>query len=122
MAPPENVRSAMTRSALTTWIPRAAAVAVALAGCLVIVRPVTGQEHPIRAELHTSAPNVAAGGRVTVGLRATIPSGWHLYSVTQPPGGPVPTTIDIATPQFKLAGPIDGPIPVSAYDPNFSIT
>jgi thiol:disulfide interchange protein DsbD len=100
----------------------ATATALMCATSALLPAPASAQEHPIRAELRRSADAVAAGGRFTATLHAIVPSGWHLYSVTQPPGGPVPTTIDIVGPQFKLAGPIDGPIPVSAPDPNFSIT
>lgn len=106
------------------WIRRGMFASIAWMSATSVMRPVaaSGQEHPIRAELlRTESGPVAAGDRLTATLRATVPSGWHLYSVTQPPGGPVPTTIEIPGPQFRLAGPIDGPIPTTAPDPNFSI-
>jgi thiol:disulfide interchange protein DsbD len=47
---------------------------------------------------------------------------WHVYSVTQGPGGPIPTTVAVAArPPFARAGAIRGPAPVTAFDPNFEI-
>ncbi len=38
-------------------------------------------------------------------ITATIKPGWHIYSITQPPGGPVATEIEVALPPgVKLAG------------------
>ena len=39
-------------------------------------------------------------------ITAKIAPGWHVYSLTQPPGGPQKTTIEVApSPQYKLLGP-----------------
>jgi thiol:disulfide interchange protein DsbD len=85
--------------------------------------PLSAQEHPIKADLsRVGSGTIAPGGKFTVRLRALIPSGWHLYSLTQPPGGPIASTIDIDPVGFKIGGPIDGPVPTSAPDPNFGIT
>ena len=55
-------------------------------------------------------------------ITAVAEEEWHVYSVTQGPGGPVPTTIAIAArPPFARAGAIRGPDPVTAFDPNFEI-
>jgi DsbC/DsbD-like thiol-disulfide interchange protein len=64
---------------------------------------------------------VAAGGAVSVQLTATIDEGWHLYSTTQPPGGPVPTKIAVVSPQFVLDGSLAFPRPTVHPDPNFGI-
>jgi thiol:disulfide interchange protein DsbD len=58
---------------------------------------------------------------VTVRLTATIDDGWHLYSTTQPPGGPVPTRIAVASPGFLLDGTVQFPKPSVHPDPNFGI-
>jgi thiol:disulfide interchange protein DsbD len=45
-----------------------------------------------------------------------------LYSITQPPGGPIATTIKIGPAEtFRLAGKIDGTPPDIADDPNFGM-
>jgi thiol:disulfide interchange protein DsbD len=64
---------------------------------------------------------VAAGGIVSVRLTAAIDEGWHLYSTTQPPGGPVPTRIAVASPRFSLDGSLAFPKPTVHADPNFGI-
>lgn len=37
-------------------------------------------------------------------VTATLDGNWHTYSTTQPPGGPKPSKITLATPGVKLAG------------------
>jgi thiol:disulfide interchange protein DsbD len=89
-------------------------VALALVGLLAGPKPVTwtGAVAPGR---------VAPGGQVSVALTATIDAGWHLYSTTQPPGGPVPTRIGVASPGFLFDGTLGFPKPSVHPDPNFGI-
>ncbi len=62
------------------------------------------------------------GAKVTAKLEAKIQAGWHVYSISQPPGGPTPTVISVPEGQpFRLAGPVAGPVPHSVYDPNFQM-
>ena len=59
---------------------------------------------------------------VEVDVRATIESGWHIYSLGQTTGGPVPLTVKVEpSPPYSLAGDISGPQPEKAKDPNFGI-
>src|SRR5215469_17881114 len=63
-----------------------------------------------------------SGEKFSVTLSAKISSGWHMYSITQPTGGPTTTVITLPTTQrFKLDGQIGGPRPFTAYDPNFEM-
>ena len=65
---------------------------------------------------------VAAGATVPIALVATIDDGWHLYSTTQPPGGPVPTRIALVGSRvFAASGAVTFPKPSVAADPNFGI-
>jgi thiol:disulfide interchange protein len=80
------------------------------------------QEHP--AQWTAAAPGKAIhpGEKFSVGLSAKISSGWHMYSITQPPGGPTTTVITVpATQPFRLDGQISGPPPLIAYDANFEM-
>lgn len=55
-----------------------------------------------------------------VPVTAQIANGWHLYSTTQPPGGPITTTITILDdPDFAIAGSIGARDPDVAPDNNF---
>jgi thiol:disulfide interchange protein len=59
------------------------------------------QEQPIR----WGARYVAEGQRGRLEIEATLGKGWHIYSTTQPPGGPLPTKFSIASPKtVSLAG------------------
>ena len=80
------------------------------------------QEHP--AQWSAAGPGKAlhSGEKFSVTLSAKISSGWHMYSITQPTGGPTTTVITLPTTQrFKLDGQIGGPRPFTAYDPNFEM-
>lgn len=57
-----------------------------------------------------------------VDISAAIENGWHIYSLGQTTGGPVPLTVKVApSPPYSLAGEISGPQPERANDPNFGI-
>ncbi len=53
-------------------------------------------------------------------LTATIKQGWHFYSITQPPGGPLATVIDLELPPgVKLAGKFQASVePKKKKDPD----
>jgi thiol:disulfide interchange protein len=57
-----------------------------------------------------------------VQVHARIKEGWHLYSLTQQPGGPVATRITLPANQpFKLTAAIKSPPPLTDSDPNFGV-
>jgi thiol:disulfide interchange protein len=50
-----------------------------------------------------TAPAAGQSGRLWI--KATIAPGWHIYSITQPPGGPLATKIEVSPPPgVRLAG------------------
>ena len=96
---------------------------VLLVGIACIAAPVLhAQEHPITWTLAAPKSAVKQGMTFTARVHASIPPGWHLYSITQPPGGPVATTITVGDGSpFALVGAINAPEPTIALDPNFNI-
>jgi thiol:disulfide interchange protein DsbD len=81
-----------------------------------------GTQDPVhwRAEATSRRPD--AGGTFDVAVTAAIDDEWHLYSVTQGPGGPIPTSVTVRGGQpFSRGGPIRGPEPATGFDPNFGI-
>jgi DsbC/DsbD-like thiol-disulfide interchange protein len=71
----------------------------------------------------TSAGKVVPGTTVSAQIAATIDPGWHVYSLTQGPGGPIALRITVASGQpFTLQGNPTGPAPHTEFDPNFGIT
>jgi thiol:disulfide interchange protein DsbD len=79
------------------------------------------QQHPITWSL-TGLPGIPQQGKpFGVALHAQIPSGWHLYSTTQPPGGPIATVITVTDTAFVLAGAPRARDPDVAPDNNFEI-
>jgi thiol:disulfide interchange protein DsbD len=79
-------------------------------------------ENPVKWSLAEGPTNVAPGAPFELALTARIDPGWHLYSITQPPGGPIQTRITIPADQpFGLAAAPAGPAPTKQFDPNFSM-
>lgn len=80
------------------------------------------QEHPAHWSAKAPGKALQPGAKFRVQLSAEITDGWHVYSITQPPGGPTTTAITVPTAQpFKLAGQIIAPPPHVAYDANFEM-
>ena len=79
--------------------------------------------NPIQWTLKKTGDGVVkAGDKIEVQAVATIQEGWHLYSLEQPAGGPIPTRISVPAGQvFKLAGEIASPVPQVIFDPNFNL-
>ena len=91
-------------------------MALALAGA-------GAQENPIHWSFDGApAKAVKPGSGFGVRVVARIDEGWHMYSISQPPGGPIPTRISLAAGQrFTLSGPIKAPAPMKTMDKNFDM-
>jgi DsbC/DsbD-like thiol-disulfide interchange protein len=62
------------------------------------------------------------GDRFTAVLNAKISPGWHLYSISEPSGGAVPTSVTTPEqPCFKVDGVTQGPPPNHVFDLNFNM-
>lgn len=55
------------------------------------------QEDPYQLQADYVASDQAAG-RLTVRVRISLREGWHVYSLTQPAGGPLPTKLELRSP------------------------
>ncbi|HZQ55905.1 MAG TPA: cytochrome c biogenesis protein CcdA [Bryobacteraceae bacterium] len=71
--------------------------------------------------LANGARQLAPGSTVTLDLKATIQPGWHLYSPTTPPGGPIITKIRLNPNPNVASYQVYRPQPVRKLDPNFNI-
>jgi thiol:disulfide interchange protein DsbD len=81
------------------------------------------KEDPVQWTL-TPAPGsaqVAPGSKAYFELKATIEPGWHLYSPTTPPGGPIITKIKLANSPAVPSSRIYRPQPLRKLDPNFQL-
>lgn len=68
----------------------------------------------------TASANVPSGGSGAAKISASIDGGWYMYSISQGPGGPIPTRISLGEGPFKM-GAVSGPRPKMKMDPNFGI-
>lgn len=81
----------------------------------------SGQD-PTKWKLQASDQKMQTGDTATVVLSAAIEPGWHLYSLDQPKGGPIATTIKVTEGHpVEIVGTIRTPEPKSQPDPNFII-
>jgi thiol:disulfide interchange protein len=65
---------------------------------------------------------VQLGDRLEMAVTAKIADGWHVYSIDQTTGGPKATAIRVPDgPIFQPRGPVTGPLPRTAFDPNFQM-
>ena len=66
-----------------------------------------------------TAPSAGQPGRLLI--TATIKPGWHIYSITQPPGGPVATKITVSPPPgVRITGPFQPSVaPDKKQEPAF---
>jgi thiol:disulfide interchange protein DsbD len=79
------------------------------------------QMDPVKWSARAKAATVRPGGTFQVEATAEIAEGWHVYSVTQAPP-PIATRVTVPAGQpFALAGPIDAPAPLTAFDQGFGI-
>jgi thiol:disulfide interchange protein len=76
------------------------------------------QEHPVTWKL---SPPRTSRGEVMAKLDAAIEDGWYLYSQTEPPGGPIPTSIGVIGAGFTLTAVPRAPDPERRPDRNFNI-
>lgn len=95
------------------------AAALVVAGCS--HPPAAGAQTPVHWSV--SPARIDGGGTGSVTLTARIDDGWHIYAVTQGPGGPVPTRLTLASGQpLSLRGaPIVSPAPKTEMDESFGI-
>jgi hypothetical protein len=77
--------------------------------------PGAGSKNPVSVEAEFTA---AAGGKSgELRVTAKIAKGWHIYSMTQPKGGPIATKIKLAPGPFKATGDFKAsPAPKSHID------
>src|SRR5947209_14510697 len=62
-----------------------------------LLTPLCGQRiDPVHWTLTSDVGQAPPGATVALRLTAKLDDGWHLYSLTTPKGGPIPTTAALA--------------------------
>jgi thiol:disulfide interchange protein len=78
-------------------------------------------EDPVQWTFAFDAKSVPPGGHALGKLTAAIDSGWHLYSLTTPPGGPNPTSIKLAENPAVASFKVYQPTPERKFDQGFQM-
>ena len=76
---------------------------------------------PIQWTLSSDFAKAPAGSSVPLHLKATFQEGWHLYSLTTPVGGPIPTTAELAENPAVKGVKLYQPPPIRQLDKNFNL-
>jgi thiol:disulfide interchange protein DsbD len=78
---------------------------------------------PVRWSLVGSAARrVTVGRTAPITVQAEIAKGWHIYSLNQKAGGPIPLRIKlVGADDVIIRGVIDAPKPERLFDTNFGI-
>jgi hypothetical protein len=64
----------------------------------------------------------ASNTRATLVLSAVIPEGWHVYALTQAPGGPTALRVTVEPgAAAQVAGAATGTTPETRHDPSFDL-
>ena len=72
--------------------------------------------------LPTTSAQTSLDVRATVALSAEVQDGWHVYALTQPPGGPTPLRLTLDDNAFaRVVGAPSGTTPEKKYDPSFDL-
>ena len=76
---------------------------------------------PVKWSLSSDVAKAPPGTKVSLRLTATLEPGWHLYSLTTPKGGPIPTTITVTENPALESTSLFQPQPERRFDPNFAL-
>ncbi len=93
----------------------------AIAGLFAAAVLSVAAEDPVQWTLTFDPPKAPPGAHVLAKFTAKIESGWHLYSLTTPKGGPIPTTAGLADSPVVSGFKIYQSKPERKLDPNFGI-
>jgi thiol:disulfide interchange protein DsbD len=77
--------------------------------------------NPVQWTLEPSSVSAAAGGEALLRLTARMDPGWHLYSLTTPEGGPLPTRVGMAENAAVKGCRVYAQAPHKVFDKNFNI-
>ena len=77
--------------------------------------------HPAEWSLVPDQAGVAPGSSFLAKLNLKLQDPWHMYSMTTPPGGPIPTTIKLEDHPSVQSWSVYQPKAKRQFDPNFGI-
>ncbi len=92
-----------------------------LAGLFLASLCLSGAEDPVHWTLTLEPKSAPPGSHVLARFAAKIDPGWHLYSLTTPKGGPIPSTSSLADSPVVSGFKLYQPKPERKLDPNFQI-
>jgi thiol:disulfide interchange protein DsbD len=102
-------------------LARGVALAALIAFCGAGLAQTASQIVEWTASVEPAGP-LHAGRKAAAAIHAEIKAGWHVYALSQAPGGPTAMTIKLQeNPAFAAAGEPTGDAPEKLYDKNFEM-
>ena len=86
---------------------------------VVLVSALAAPQDPVQWKLTFDSQSAPPGSKILGHLTAKLDPGWHLYSLTTPPG-PIPTTATLAENPAVAGFKVYQPKPVIKMDPSFN--
>jgi DsbC/DsbD-like thiol-disulfide interchange protein len=83
--------------------------------------PTPAKKQVVQWTLEFEPPQAAPGQKTRAKLTAKIDEGWHMYSLTTPKGGGLPTQLKLAENPALSNVRFFQPKPESKFDPNFQV-
>jgi len=103
-------------------VKRAPALFALLLAAFWIVPARAQRLDPVKWSLALEPPSAPPGASVLARVTARIDPGWHLYSLSTPKGGPIPTTLKLLDhPAAAAATGVYQPAPKRKFDQNFKL-
>jgi thiol:disulfide interchange protein DsbD len=92
-----------------------------VAGLFFLLWSLHAAQDPVQWTLAFDSKSAQPGSHVLARFTGKIDSGWHLYSLTTPKGGPNPTTVGVADNPAVAGFKVYQPKPERKFDPNFQL-
>jgi DsbC/DsbD-like thiol-disulfide interchange protein len=91
----------------------------AVFSCLILLAQAQRPPDIVKWTAHLTQQSASAA---TIDLSADIQSGWHVYALSEPTGGPNPLTVSLPEGEaFALNGPVHESAPTRHFDPTFKM-
>jgi thiol:disulfide interchange protein DsbD len=113
--PPPRWRRARTESGFRLFL-------LALVVCAFAPLAQSLKLNPIQWTLEAESGRAAAGGEVLLRLTAKMDAGWHLYSLSTPEGGPLPTKVSMKENAAVSGCRVYARAPHRVFDKNFNVS
>src|SRR3982751_4828228 len=89
--------------------------------CLLGASALAQPANPVTWNVTVEPARAPTGASVQIRLAAKLESGWHIYSLTTPEGGPTPTSLRLTANPIASQLKVYQPKPATRFDNTFKV-